>query len=86
MLTNAGAEFNDDLLQFPPPVGALDPSLISYGAASGAQAQFVVVYDSVSDVTRLNWDPNGNDSAGGVYGLATFDGDVDILFTDILIT
>ena len=79
-------EFNDALLQSPPPVGALDPSLISYGAAAGAQAQFVVVYDAINDVTRLNWDPNGEDPTGGYYGLATFDGDVTILASDILIT
>ena len=73
------------LLQTPPPTGALDPALVSYGAAVGAEAQFVLTYDAATDTSQLLWDPNGDDPSGGAYALARFDGAVTLTASDITI-
>ena len=78
------ANFSDTIPNSPP-IGALQPADLSYGAAVGSAAQFVVVYDAATDQTALNWDQNGADPSGGVYGLAIFDGNLTLLYTDILI-
>ncbi len=76
---------DDRLLQFGPGPGDLDPSRLSYGSASGPQAQFVLVYDAGSDRSSLLWDPNGNMPAGGNYILARFEGQVVLTAFDITI-
>lgn len=78
-------QFEAALLQFGPGPGALDPALLNTGAAVGGDAQFVVIYDAGTDETRLIWDPNGDDPAGGVYAIARFDGNVTIAASDILV-
>lgn len=78
-------QFNPNLLQFGPASGRLDPALLSFGAASGAQAQFVLTYDAGTDTSSLLWDPNGDNPAGGVYGIALFTGQITLTADDILI-
>lgn len=78
-------QFEAALLQFGPGPGALDPALLNTGAAVGGDAQFVVIYDAGTDETRLIWDPNGDDPAGGVYAIARFDGNVALAASDILV-
>lgn len=73
------------LLQFAPGTGVLDASLLSYGAATGDQAQFVLTYDAGTDSSQLVWDPNGDDPAGGVYAMMRFDGEVALLASDIIL-
>lgn len=63
--------------------GLVDPALFSIGAAVGTAAQFVLVYHADYAETWLHWDPNGEDPAGGTYGLIRFAGDVSMVATDI---
>ena len=77
--------FDPSLLQFGPGSGPLDPSLFAVGAAVGSQAQFVLQYNAETGLSRLTWDPNGDNPAGGVYGIARFTGEVTLTAEDILI-
>ena len=77
--------FDPSLLQFGPGSGPLDPSLFAVGAASGSQAQFVLQYNAETGLSRLIWDPNGDNPSGGVYGFARFTGEVTLTAEDILI-
>ena len=76
---------NAALLQFGPGSGSLDPTLLSFGSASGPQAQFVLIYDAITDQSTLLWDPNGADPAGGTYALAHFTGQITLQANDIFI-
>ena len=68
-----------------PAAGPLDPSLLALGAASGPQAQFVLTYSTLPDMTTLLWDPNGDDPSGASYNLVSFSGEVTLTATDIVI-
>ena len=68
-----------------PAPGPLDASLLSLGAASGPQAQFVLTYDAASDTSRLVWDPNGDDPSGTTQTWAIFTGAVALSASDVLI-
>lgn len=77
--------FNPVLLQFGPGSGPLDPDLLSIGAASGPQAQFVLTYTSGTNISTLLWDPNGDNPAGGAYALIRFTGEITLTAGDIFI-
>ena len=63
----------------------MDPSLLSFGTATGTTGQFVLTYDASSDLTYLVWDRNGASPAGGVDLMAQFSGSVVLAAADILI-
>ena len=45
----------------------------------------MLTYDAGTDQSTLLWDPNGDDPAGGTYGLALFTGLITLLASDIFI-
>lgn len=65
--------------------GRLGADRLSVGAASGSQAQFVLVYNSGTDETMLVWDRNGSNPAGGVDAIAFFSGQVTLTASDIIL-
>ena len=72
-------------VQFGPAPGSLDPALLSFGTATGPQAQFVLDYSAVGDVTTLLWDPNGSVPSGGAYLMCRFVGNISLTADDFLI-
>ncbi len=77
--------FTGIFLQQGPAPGPLDPSLLSFGAATGPQAQFVLTYSALTDTSTLHWDTNGDDPAGGTYSLVLLSGQIALTAADILI-
>jgi Ca2+-binding RTX toxin-like protein len=65
--------------------GALDPALLSVGAATGGAGQFVLIHDTASNTSTLVWDQNGDDPSGAVETYAIFEGDVTLSASDFVI-
>lgn len=65
--------------------GQLAEDRLSFGAASGTQAQFILSYDAGTDRSTLVWDRNGSDPAGGVDLIAYFSGNVSLVASDIIL-
>lgn len=80
-----GLGISSQLLPFGPSQGPLDPALLSFGAATGSSAQFVLVYNAINDQTTLLWDDNGANPSGGAYLMCHFTGNISLSAQDILI-
>lgn len=78
--------FARSLLQFgPSDPGPLPGDLLAIGTAQGAQAQFVLRDRADLGELWLEWDPNGDDPAGGTYLMLRFAAGTALLASDIFL-
>ena len=66
-------------------VGALDPELLAFGAATAATGQFVLRHDAGANQSHLVWDPDGISGMAAEWVFADFTGQVGLQASDILI-
>jgi Ca2+-binding RTX toxin-like protein len=67
----------------PPAPGILDISRLSFGTASGTNAQFILIDEPGQNRSALVWDSNGSDPSGGVTLIGYFALGVAMVAADI---
>ena len=83
----------EDVLRFshaflgalPQPAGPIAPDQISYDAAVGPEAQFVLRYDSNTDRTGVFWDSDGDAEGGLSITLVELQGNLTLTASDLVI-